>query len=371
MGMSSPNYISPELQEKVYTTLYSFYNITKKISPLSVDFEKPWYHLFFLRKWSYAASVISESIQASFENLIPVLFTSSFAAGRMDWLVYICLVYAAIEIMNRYVFYRFFIAQNTVGASYFSSAYSFFMTVDPIYHSTKSSGKIISKITNSWFDFMTLVDQATFNVIPALITFATATITLITFDSSLAWITLPSFLIITIFNGLGSFYNTAVFKPYIIKAREESSGISTENLMQNSLIRATFSTESQLKRYKQSLVKFFATRTSSRITGGFVISITRFLSILSVFAVGARLMNNVINDGMDAAVAGSLVITYYLGIRAIPRVSRVISTTLDAYIGVEDMWNYIRDFGHQSFPVLPQDLEKVETITVDRENNSF
>ena len=350
-------FLDSETQRKISLTLYDFFKIASRLPALDVDFSKSWTRLLWLRKYRYGFQVLMESLQSAYENLIPYLLTQAFLASRLDWLVYTIAGYALLELVNRISFHNFMLAQNTVGLSYFAAAYGFFLTVDPIHHSTRSSGKIISKISNTWFDFMNLVDTLTFNVVPALIGFATATIAVTRADSSLLYITVPSFFVITIFNALANLYASGIFKPAIIKSREVASATATENLMQNALIRTTFTTGTQLDKYVTKQRTFFAMRTTSRLISGSITTITRWLSAGSVLLVALALFDS---TTQDPAISASLVITYFLGIRAIPRMSKVLATILDAYIGLDDMWNYVREFGTRTYPVLPNDKPRPE-----------
>ena len=360
MSKASLPYLDARTQERISRTLYEYFQISRHLPTLEVDFQKPWTALLLLRKYRYAFQLVIESAQSAYENLIPFLLTRAFLENRVDWLVYVIGGYALLELVNRVAFHNFLLAQNTVGLSYFGACYGFFLTVDPLHHSTRSSGKIISKITNTWFDFMTLVDTLTFNVVPALIGFLTATVAVTQADTSLLYVTLPSFFLITLFNALANLYASGIFKPAVIETREKSSTIATENLMQNALIRTTFTTETQLEKYIRATRKFFAMRTTSRLLSGSIITLTRWLSAGSVLLVALTLFRN---ESQDPAVSASLVVTYFLGIRAIPWMSRVLATILDAYIGLNDMWTYVRDFGTQTYPVLSTDTAESESQT--------
>ena len=345
----------PSFADRYFALLTRTFRVRRRIKPAPVDFSQRWERLLLRQKYPLLFTLVSEVAQSSFENLIPIWFTLAFTTGDLRIFFAVIAGYLVLEVVNRVSLYFYHIAENTLGASYFTSAYGYFLTVDPLHHSTKSSGKIISKITNSWFDLSSLINQFVFNILPAVATFSTATIALVTIDSSLAIISIPAFFLITGVSGYGSYFSTKTFKPRIIKAREESNAVSTENLMQNALIRATFSTESQLGKFRDKLLNFFAIRTTGKLSGGLIIAVARTLAVLSVALIGYTLYRQVLADEVGAEIAASLVITYYYGVRSILRIGRTVSTTLDAYIGVGDMWSYIRTFGTQSYPVLSSD----------------
>ena len=345
------------LRDKYFEQTTKLFGIERKIKPFPVNFSGRWEKFVLRKKWPLLFTLVSEITQSSFENLIPIWLTLAFIEQDLRIFLGVIAGYLVLEIVNRVGLYVYHLAENTLGASYFTSAYGFFLTVDPIYHTTKSSGKIISKITSSWFDLSSLLNQFVFNIFPAIASFATASVALVTVDSSLLGYTLPAFFLITGVSGYGNYFSTKTFKPKIIKAREEANATSTENLMQNALIRATFSTERQLQKFRTRLLRFFGIRTTGRLAAGLILGLSRVLAILSVTLIGFALFNRVQRGEVSSEVAASLVITYYFGVRSILRIGRTISTTADAYIGVNDMWSYIRRFGKQTYPVLDADTE--------------
>ncbi len=345
-------------QNRYFDWIYKTLDTRSKIKIYNVDFTKPWYHLALEKKWTYAITIASEAIQASFENLIPILLTLAFTASKFEYVLYLGGAYAALQILNIVVLHIYSIATNSLGSSYFRNCYEFFLTVDPIFHSTKSSGKIISKISGTWGDFMGIADSVTFNIIPAIVSFATSTIALTTVDTSLAAYTVPAFFLITGINGFGYYYNSKIFKKKIIKSREESNATATENLIQNNLVRATFATEDQLSKYQRQLTKLFSLYSTSNTSSRFVATTTRLLVIGSVVLIGSLLFLKTSNGTLESDLAGSLLITYYFGSRSILRIGRVFHKTIDSYQGLNDMWEYIRNFGKQTYPVISSDNKK-------------
>ena len=140
--MPKPVLIPEPLGDQITTTLFNYFQIGRKLPIKPVDFEKPWPRILLLRKYRYGLALVSQIIQSAYENLMPIFLTSGFIEQRLDWVVLAIGGYALLELLNRVVFVNFLIAQNTVGVSYFTAAYGFFLTTYPINHSTKFSGKI-------------------------------------------------------------------------------------------------------------------------------------------------------------------------------------------------------------------------------------
>lgn len=345
-------------QSRYFDWIYKFLNTKDKIRTHEVDFTRPWYHLALKQKWAIGFTILFEVVQSSFGNLIPIWLTLTFTSGRFEYMLYVAAAYAALQLINILAMYGFYLANNSLGTSYFNSSYSYFLTVDPIFHSTKSSGKIISKISGSWGDFTGLINSITFNILPAISSFATSAIALATVDSTLAIYTIPAFFLITGVNGYGYYYNSKIFKKRTIKAREESNATATENLIQNNLIRATFATEDQLNKYHRQLKKLFSMYSTSNTSSNIVATTTRLLVIASVVLIASRLFEQTINRSLEPELAGSLLVTYYLGSRSIIRIGRVFYTTIDSYQGLQDMWEYVRNFGQQTYPVIDSDTKK-------------
>ena len=83
------------------------------------------------------------------------------------------------------------------------SGHSFFLTVDPIYHSKRSSGAILSKIARATRGYEEILDRIVLDILPITITSIVAIINIMNFDFWIGLIILLSLSVIITINILG------------------------------------------------------------------------------------------------------------------------------------------------------------------------
>jgi ABC-type multidrug transport system fused ATPase/permease subunit len=288
--------------------------------------------------------------------LVPIAFGLAISSLNYSYIVYIVLGFIFTELLDRFAVYINGITTAEIQGSIAQSAQIFFLTVDPIYHSTKSSGSIISKIqSGSGRDFNMMINSIFFHILPALVSYATVTITLIYFNLYLGIIATIFFVIITMLTSVFRYINSNALVAKWVKARDKYAGVTTENLVQNSLIRSSFATVETLQKTKELASSAHNVRNVMFMGSALVTMVSRILYILSVLFIGYGLLDLVQKGSVNSVLATTAIITYMAGSRGILRIGDTVGDITESLANIRDLFDFIRNFGKQTFPVLPEE----------------
>ncbi len=344
-----------KFQQNYYNFFYKVLGFEKDTKILPVNFEKPWYQIILDQKWAFSLEIVSEIIQSVYGALTPLILSKAIFDQNVWIIIYFALGYLVLEILNRIILrvHTIFVLQSRFSIAF--AAYKFFLTVDPIFHTTKSSGQITSKIQSTMNDLGDLLNQLVSNILPVIVGFTTVIITIGSYNRYLALIGIVSFILISVVNGGLNYINSLIFSKRVIKMRDKALSVTVENLHQNQLIRSVFAVNEQVGRTRDVLKKFMVTRGTSVLSHGIATSITRVLYISSVLILSLTIFNLIKSGSMEQNLGLTLIITYVNGSSQILRLGQTIKDFVEKYTSVTDLFEFIRSFGKQSYPVLEGD----------------
>lgn len=328
---------------------------------IPIDFEKPWWKPLWDKKLVLGLDLISEIIQSVYSSLTPLII--AYAIYNQNYYIfgYFALGVLLVEFMNRLVARARIQYILEIENSINYQAYRFFLTVDPIFHTTKSSGQIISKIERDSRSYGDLIDLFLENIY-IVVSFITVIITLFSFDSKLGLIASIAFIILAFINILVSFLNAKAFIKKVIESKDARSSVTNENLAQNALIRSSFATTEQDIKTNRLTLDLMKKRSVAWFGSGIAVSINRFLFLIATMALSLTVLN-LINIGQLNNITGvALVITFLNTSGNVLTIGSVVKTLTEQYSEVNDLFDFIRGFGKQTFPVLED-----EKLTINNE----
>jgi ABC-type multidrug transport system fused ATPase/permease subunit len=350
--------VSSNKISEIYSKLEQIFGFKKRIAIFEVDFNKPWWYILVQQKWLFLSQLLNEIILKSFLTLIPLIVVSILAYRRVDLLVIFIIGWAAVNLIPWIIFlfgYGPLVSQSTQSIYY--SAVKFFLTVDPIFHSTRSSGQIIAKVTRGSEVFENVVDMLLLDFFGTIIGLITTIITFIYLNPQMAIVATINYLVICLISFILRYYSSVFTVKMSIQTDDIKKEIGIESLNANNYIRSTFSTPTQLTRTKN---KSFlagvtvATMWATHLTGDMFV---RLIYVIS-FGTFTFVTLNKISEGFDPILATTLVLTYYAGSRDLWQFGRVVQKITDGVKKMQDLFSFIRGFGKQSYPVLDSDLPK-------------
>lgn len=347
-------YNNKEFQEKYYNFILKFFRFENSMEVIPIDFEKPWYKPIVDKKITFGLDVLSEIIQSVFSNLTPLII--GYAIYNQSYVIfgYFAMGVFLVEVMNRTMKRIQTINLMKIENSINYQAYKFFLTVDPIFHTTKSSGQIISKIERDSKSYGEMIYMFLENIY-IVVSFITVIITLFSFNSKLGLIAAIAFMLLALVNSLISFLNAKSLINRATDAKDAKGAVTHENLAQNALIRSSFATPEQDIKTKKLTLEFMKVRTVARFGSGIAVTVNRFLFLAATILLALAIFNLINTNQMSTVTGVALIITFLNTSSSVLSIGSIARTLTEQYFEVNDLFDFIRAFGKQTFPVLPGD----------------
>lgn len=336
-----------------YKFLDKILNYKSKIHYFEIDFNKPWLTETILRKPFFVAiSVFSEVIQAIFLTLIPISVGYIFETKRYEYLWLFFGIYTVFELVNRVVWslQNYMIEVN--GGSLLISANKFLLTTDPINHTFRSSGQIISKIEKSIASlkdfFFIIIDD----FVPVITSLITLVVTFLSVDKFLGLVCLTFITSIGGFNIFMAFYNGKTLKPLMMKTEDNVAKTYTEGLMSINYIRSTFATDNFFNLIKRKELQNGSTKATAQMGYGLATSTVRILFGVSFLVLGLLILQMINSGQLGYAIGSGIFISYVAQVGTIRSVGSLTKKIVENQLRLGDFFKFMREFGKQTYLVL-------------------
>jgi ABC-type multidrug transport system fused ATPase/permease subunit len=241
-------------------------------------------------------------------------------------------------------------AQVQYGLNY--NAHKFFLSVDPIFHTTRSSGKVVAKIDRAVSAFDGFLDLLTWEVQYIITSFVTTIVILYSYHSSLGILAIFNFVAIMVVAIALKLFIAQGYEPFRIKDEDAVKAVSLENLQSIQLIRSSFASDNQDERMQlnnKKMMATFGTLWQNHVSADMVI---RVVYIISVLLISWKVMA-LLNEGViESAIAVGLLLTYLSASRNVIWIGGKASRMMQYVTQIQDLFNFIHNFGKQSYPVI-------------------
>lgn len=231
-------------------------------------------------------------------------------------------------------------------------ANKYFLSVDPVYHTNKSSGTMISKTNRLMRSVEILSNAVNYSLIPKLTSGLVAIF--YSFSISIELGTWTSVIILGLI--VNSFYiHTLVINPLnedFIKAEDNVSKDIVKNLSGFNLIRSSFATDLVYKESKEVFINmrkqysiYYFSRT---IIWFFITKLSTFASLILVYFLYKMYSENQIN----LATLLAATFTSFDAINNVKELGRTYEQILRTYLDIKDYFDFKSGFGKQTIKVL-------------------
>lgn len=350
--------LSPERRDRLIQIGKKLYRTDSMIKHRKVDFTKPWWKIFLLFPIRASFIFTEVVVRTGLESLLPLWIGLIIRSGDWSLVLWLGLAFLILRITEQIGFFQYEVIVTSLQYNADVAATRFFLTVDPEYHVTKSSGQIVSKTSSTVREFMRLFGNLFYSLIPAISGFVAVIIALFSFDWKIGLIMGGFFILISIISTVGNIFMASNITPEWIKARDEWSQNRIENLQQVWLIRSTFSVPEQMEKGKRIIRDAVTIRALMNIGYDAFYTLVRVFYIFSIITLLIWTMNQVSLGIWDVTLAISIVATYLNASQVIIRIGALVTATVETFSNLDDMWDFIRNFGTQTYPVLPEDNDQ-------------
>ena len=343
------------LQERYFDWMVNIHGYKDKIKVLDVDFQRPWWYIIWRLKWMFGTLLVGQGLLNFYDSLAFLWMAQAIQdldTNRLVWLIGIRL---AGTVLINFIFYYNAIFQLTTIYSVKYSANAFFLEVDPIYHTTRSSGQIISKTNQGAESYESFLDVITFELLALVIQTVSVVVAMVQYDRYLAGVATLSFVIIGTVSVFGNIFNTNSFKGRRIAEEDKVSVLSVENLQQATYIRATFTAENQLKKFKTQIKTFTGIEGTGWRVDGYLHSITNALYLVSLFVLSVVTFSLIRSGQIQNVVGVGLIMVYHQSFSNIRNLGNMTKRLTRSYSRMRDLFEFIKGFGKQTYPVLEEE----------------
>lgn len=340
------------------------YKYQDKIKFVDVDFAKPWWAIVHQKKLIFGVLLISIGLSNLYDTLMIQWIAQAFENKQMTQLVAIIGIRILIAFFVLFILNLNPIFQLSVVNSVFLSANKKILESDPINHSTKSSGIIISKINKGSQAFETLLDVLTFEIFGMLVSIIT-TIWLLTSKSlEIGLAASLMIMLIIVASTISTKFNSKIFKPGRITAEDKVSQYSTETLQQATYIRSVFGTHGQINLIQSSIKNYAGKEATGWEVDGTTYVMVRIIFFCSILVIAAMLLLKIQDKQISDTLALGLLSGYIYSLANIRTVGSLVKRLTDSHARIVDLFSFMQGFGKQTFPVLEesQRLDKEDQI---------
>jgi len=341
-----------DLSTKYFPILERFFNHGKASKLVEVDFKKSIWQFVFRYKKEFSIVFILEGLLHAFLTLLPLLLVTTVNSRRLDYFVYVILLWLFFVVspfFNMQIYTR--ITAEIMQSVYYS-AVKFFLTVDPIFHTTKSSGQIIAKVNRGSEAYEDLFDIFLFDILKIVVALVTIITAIFYINFQAGFVVLISITIIGIFSIVAKYYSSKILTPAEIRADDRKKAIGLESLSQNNYIRAAFATPEQDIKVAQKSIKMVSVNRAVWMSNIGVDVITRFFYICSFFILAVFVMGQVEQGSLEVNLAIGVFLSYFQGAGGLWTIGRSVQKFTDRMERIQDLFKFINEFGKQTFPVL-------------------
>lgn len=348
--------------EKYYSWGMQKTGFSKSLKFFIVDFDKPWWKIV-TAKWPLWFVILSGRVVSSvFITLVPLFVGIAFKEGLNYNFWLLSIFWFFVETWRFITVYLFNIEQARITYGLEYSAYRYFLTVDPIYHAMRTSGRLFAKIRRGSHAYEDLLMVFVYE----LLTIFTGTITVIgslfVLDRTVGFISLIFLFFLSTFNIATILFNALSFEKNLIKADDDMKTVGMESLVQIELVRSSFAADQQNKEIRQKsrlAASILATHWVSFASAMFVL---RIAYGLSVSVLGIYILSLIKNDAISVTLGTSFLATYIHGSYRIMRIGEKAQKVLRCIIRIQDLFDFVRTFGLQTFPVLEEETSERNII---------
>ncbi len=358
-----------KLAEKNYLFWLNLLNIKAKTKILPVNFNKKWTTIIFSQKKLLVYSIITQISTQVFFTIVPLLI-GQILEQRNYKLFYILMASWVGALIVEYISYYFMaILEVQCINSIQYRAFEFFLTVDPISHTQRESGKLFAKIERASRAYEDFLDILLWDLTPIFIGLSTIIGTFLWIDIKLGIFSFSVLILIALLSITLTSINTLSFEKTIIKADDQVKTINVESLTQVQLIRSYFASDEIAGSSKNAIKGLMYKEGTGWLAFGGAMSITRLSYLVSILLIGTYIINLINMNTISVTTAITILLTYLRGTGEIIKIGRRIKKIFSAITKITDLFNFIQNFGKQTFPVLAINHEVTQSVKLAQIQN--
>lgn len=343
-----------DISEKWFPIFERLFRYKDNIKIVDYDFNSPWYVIYKPFRIQLLFTLIVEILIWVFFSYGPVFIADIVRTQNLNGIYQFSIIFLIVYVVGYFSIYGYCKAVAGVKYSFVNSAYKYFLLVDPLNHSTRSSGQIISKIDRATTSAESLADIASFEIVPFCVQIIVIAITLMQYSSQVgifAGLSLSGLVAVSI---TLQYFVVKIVVPPEIEQEDIQKQLNIESLAQVALVRSSFGTVEQVDKLKRTSMKTGEVEATNWISFISSHSIPRILFIFCFWFMLQSVFNLISGGKIDMLTGSALLVMYFASYGYIVNAGRKIEKLVSNIDKIKDLFSFIREFGEQTYPVLPQ-----------------
>lgn len=323
-----------------------------KIKLFHVDFNQPWWSVIAQQKKHLALALSGEVISGIFGPIRVILLGYIFSIQRFDYFIYLFIGWALIYCWG-YIG-RLFATLVKVRAVYSVQyhAHKFLLQVDPVYHTNRVSGVLLSKIDRASKSYEEFLQTFFYDFVELPISIITVLISLAFYSCFLSLFVAGLF-------GIILWLSTQVFNPMaageerrFIKSDDSLKGLFVEHLVQINLIRTAFASNTVNAHMENKSLNTATREAGVDFLFNTSFNAVKFIYLISLCLVSAFVFFWIKAGTINPAVGIALVMGYLRGTYDIIKIEKPMRIVFRSMTRIQDLFNFMVSYGKQTYPVL-------------------
>jgi ABC-type multidrug transport system fused ATPase/permease subunit len=340
-----------QFHQKYYSKITNLMDIESKIQFREIDFDKPWWQVYGWAKFKNIAILLTVIGESGFLTALPLILVQLLKTAEIQNYILILVLALSLAVLFLIGYYLSTVWECIVSNNIVHCANSYFLKVDPIYHTTKNSGQIISKIERATTAYLDFDIGLVFNILPNIIGILVGSIALFYYNWQVGIAGLFSSIVILAISVYLRVFNNIVFRKKVIEVEDKSKSLTVENLSQMIFIRSAFATLEQISLSSKLSKDSAAMRGTFWTTSAFTDMFLFFVQVCFALAITYYISNLIRFQGFDLINGVAALTTYLGGTSRVVGFGSNIKRLIEAEYKIRDLFLFIRTFGKQTFPV--------------------
>ncbi|MBA3954194.1 ABC transporter ATP-binding protein [Candidatus Dependentiae bacterium] len=356
--------------EKYYQFWTRLADTKSKVRILPIDFNTSWTRIIWIQKKYFLGAFFCETLIQIFYTLVPLFIGAIIEQQRFSLFVYLTGAWLLAIVGEFAGIYCSILLQMQCINSIQYNAYQFFLCVDPLYHTLRSSGKLFAKIERGARAYEDFLDLFMLDLVPTVMSIFTVIASFLWIDVRLGLLCFILLLVIAVANITLSLLTGAAFEKKLIDADDSVKALSVESLTQVQLVRSAFATNEIARKAYNKNNKLMFTESTAWVASSASTLITRILYLGSIFILGTAVIKAILSGTVSTLIGTTILLAYIRGTYEIIKIGRRLRKLLKSVTRISDLFLFVRTFGKQSFPVLSNQLSKQALHEVEEKIDS-
>ena len=336
---------------RVYRRCRRLFGFARRVRVPEYELTAPLWSLYRPYLPTFLLVLLVESWVWAFMTYAPVFVARHFATLLSRGVYVFTGLFALAWILHVVMYYFYIQALAGIRAGVNTAGYAYFLRADPLHHTRRSSGAIISRINKGVNKAEALPDIILFDLLPLIVKIVVIGLAFLEVNSELGLLSFGFLSVLVVVACVAQWSAVNVFVPADIEAESDLADVSVESLQNVFLLRARFLSVARIEQLQRVALEYARTYCTSTFGFMTIQFVPRGLYILSCAWLLLRLTALVRTSTLTPEVAIGLAAAYLSAYKFVLSAGKKLQKLLKALAKLQDLRSYARRFGAATIPL--------------------